>query len=255
MLLLSHRKKRMLSIFKAIIEGNLEMVKCIFEESPESIRFLEEEFKWTPLEVAIAWGEVEIARYLWGVGGRLKRNAYNGQEWTPVHHVASLGKTAILDWVFENGILEYTNVKTSNGWTPIDVAIASGKLEMVKFLWDMGGRPNLEIYRDRSETPVHDAACCGETATLKWAFTESILPLCVLNIKNYNGWTPLDEAIFWKKWEFVALFRRLMHLDPVFLAMQRAKRDFHQMLRRLPDELLDMVVDEVAARHRLKVVW
>ena len=91
--------------------------------------------------------------------------------------------------------------------------------------------------------------------TLKWVFAENILSRDVLKIENVNGKTPLDKAISRKKWETAALFRRLLHLDPVFLAMQCAKRDHNCVLRRLPDELLDMVVDEVAARHNLKVVW
>ena len=68
--------------------------------------------------------------------------------------------------------------------------------------------------------------------------------------------TPLDIAIEKKHWQIANLLGRLLHLDPVFLAMQRAKRDYHQcVLRRLPDELLDTIVEEVAARFYLKVKW
>ena len=155
-----------------------------------------------------------------------------------------------------NECREIVHIKDDCEWTPLDVAIEYGDLDIAQFLCGMGGRPNLDIYRDGEWTPMHTAAWWGKTTILKWVFKEGILPLRVLNIKDHNGKTPLDRAIFQKKWETVAFLRRLLHLDPVFLAMQRAKHDYHQcVLRRLPDELLDMVVDEAAARHNLKVVW
>ena len=145
--------------------------------------------------------------------------------------------------------------------TPLDIAIECGQLEMAKFLFEEGGRPNLDAYRDGIFTPVHRAAWNGHTKTLKWIITENVIPSHVLMIKDHIGLTLLDNVmnhVYHKEWEAIArLLRRVIYLDPVFLAMQRAKRDYHQMcvLRRLPDELLDMVVDEVAVRFRLKVVW
>ena len=150
------------------------------------------------------------------------------------------------------------SVHIKDDWrrTPLDVAIEYGKLEIAKFLWKKGGRPNLETYRDGEWSLVHNAAWWEDTAILEWVFAEKVLPLRVLNIKNRKKMTPLDVAICCRRWKTVDLLRRLLHLDPVFLAMQRAKRDYHQcVLRKLPNELLDMVVDEVATRHGLKVVW
>ena len=91
---------------------------------------------------------------------------------------------------------------------------------------------------------------------MEWVFENKVLPLRVLNIKNDYGWTPLELAFRWRNMKTVALLQHFIHiLDSVFLAMQRAKRDHQCVLRRLPNELLDMVVDEVAARYQLKVVW
>ena len=127
--------------------------------------------------------------------------------------------------------------------------------------FEMGRRPNLN-YRDGNTTPAHWIAYYGHTETLKWAFTtENVLPLWVLRIKNEEKETPLDIAIFKPNQETKALLQRLIHnlnvmdVMNVFLAIQCAKRDYQCVLRRLPDELLDMVVDKVAARYGLKVVW
>ena len=217
--------------------------------------------EWTPLDEAIARGKLEIAQSLFENGRRPNLEKYRDGVWTPVHDAAKYEYATTLEWVFENKVLPLRtlNIKDQDKWTPLDVAIAFGKLETAKCLWDnMGGRPNLdEVYCDGKWTPVHDAA--KYATILEWAFKENILPLSVLQNKNRSGCTPLDKAISENQWETASLLRRLMYVDPVFLAMQRAKRDHnHQcvlLLRRLPTELLDMVVDEVAARHGLQVVW
>ena len=150
------------------------------------------------------------------------------------------------------------NVKDSFGWTPLDVAISRGKLDMAQFLFEMGGRPNLEIYNcDGKEQipPTHYTAWSRHPNIpkfLKWVFKERILPLCVINIKDQNGLTPLDWSI--EGGETRSLLQRFL-IDFVFLIIHRVKRDYQCVLRRLPDELLDMVVDEVAARFHMEVVW
>ena len=90
------------------------------------------------------------------------------------------------------------HIKNSRGWTPLDIAISYRRLEMAQFLFEKGGRPNLENYRDRRrywDTPVHRVAQYGHTAILKWIFTEDVLPLRVLNIESFCGYTPMDDAI------------------------------------------------------------
>ena len=242
--------------------GYTSTLKWVITEGilPLHVLNIKHEQKITPLDYAIRWGRLEIAQFLFEKDGRPNLDAYRDREWTPVHEAALYGEIAILKWVFaEKEILplRVLNTKTHNGWTPLDIAITYGRLDAAQLLWEKGGRPTLDIYRDREQTPVHRAAEYGKTAALGWVFTEKVLPLNVLNIKDEQKMTPLDIAISKNEWETAALLRRLMHLDPVFLAMQRAKRDHHQMcvLRRLPDELLDMVVDEVASRFHLVVEW
>ena len=238
--------------------GNVFILKWVFEENilPLSVLNGKDTFGRTPMDQAIAYGELEMAKYLWENGGRPNLNAYcdRGGD-SPLHYAACCGETATLKWVFKNKVLPLRalNIKDSDGKTPLDVAITHGKLEIAKCLWEIGGQPNLEIYCGGKNTPVHEAARREYTTnTLKWVFTKKILPLHMLQIKDEEKMTPLDIA----NRETAALLQRLL-FNSVFLAMQRAKRDHHQMcvLRRLPDELLDIVIDEVAARIHLEVVW
>ena len=244
----------MSGIFDAIGNGNIEELKRIVTDNPNCVH-VEDHDGWTPLDDAIAWGKLEMVQYLWKKGGRPNLDIYLDGVWiTPVHVAARDGYTATLEWIITKKVLplRVLNVKNCNGWTPFDEATIYGQLKMMKFLFEKGGRPNLDIY-------VHETARNGYTNILTRTFKEKeVLPLHVFQIKAHDGCTPLDDAIDEKEWETVALLRRLMYnLDSAFLAMQRAKRDFHQtcVLRRLPDELLDMVVDEVATRFNLVVLW
>ena len=242
-------------IFVAICVGNFKSVKQFVAWDSENVNIQNYDQR-TPLDFAIVEGKLDIAQFLFEKGGRPNLDIYRDGKWTPVHWAAKSRSIETLNWVFAEGVLPLStlNIKCS-GWTPIDIAIAHGRLEIAQFLFEKGGRPNLKIHCDGEDTPVHHAARRGCTETLKWIFTEKILPLRVLQIKDDNGRTPLNCAIYQKEWRTASLIQRLP-IDYVFLAMQRAKRDNHQCaLRQLPDELLDMVVDEVATRFRLKVVW
>ena len=253
------RKMEEQEIISAILEEDFERVKRIVAENPKSVNVKDSLWE-TPLDYTISGGKVEIAKFLFEMGGRPNPEIYCDGKCTPVHWAARNRHTGTLKWVFKEKVLpiDILKIKDNLERTPLDAAITCGSLETAKFLWEMGGRPNFEIYHyNRRNSPIHSAAEYGDTDILKWVFTKKILPLSVLNVKDYYNQTPLDVAIDEREWETAALLRRLLYVEPAFLAMQRAKRDHHQycVLRRLPDELLDMIVDEVAARFNLVVVW
>ena len=195
-----------IDIFSAICREYFEEVKRIVKENPEIVH-IKDSNGWTPLDKAIAWGKLEIAKFLFEKGGRSDFDCDGRKRNTPVHHAAHRGFTTTLKWGFKNIFrLPVLKIKTRDGRTPLDEAIAGGKLETVKFLWGKGGRPNLEIYyRNGKRTPVHWAANSGHAATLKWVFENKILPLRVLKIKSKRKRTPLDGAIRHKHFETASL--------------------------------------------------
>ena len=248
-----HKKEKRMD--RAIYFGNLEEVKSMVNGYPECVH-IQNQHGWTPLDDAIAQGKLEIAKYLWEKDGRPNLDMYCDGKYTPMDIVANYGSTATLKWVFAEGVLpqRVLNIKNEGNWTPLDFAIVWGKLEMAQFLFEMGGRPNIDNYYDGSyTTPVHWIARHGGTDTLKWVFVEGVLPLYVLNVKNSDGQMPLEVVRV--KNTTTLLLRDLQQVCTTFLALRCAKRDRQCVLRRLPDELLDMVVDEVAVRFHLKVVW
>ena len=230
-------------------------LKWVFKNNVLPLDVLQVKDLWgaTLMDIAILFGNLKVVQFLQlkGVRSSTKFDVFQLAE-----H-GSDDQIETLEWVLKNNILSFDgmlNVKTRIGWTPLDVAISRGRLEMVQFLFEKGGRPNLEIYYNnygRRIDPVHDAVRDGRMENLKWVFENKVLPLEVLTIEDCHGKIPFEVAINEKERAF---FQRLP-IDPVFLAMQRAKRDHRCMLRRLPDELLDMVVDEVASDFYLEVVW
>ena len=230
-------------------------LKWVFKNNVLSLEVLQVKDLWgaTLLDNAIQFGNLKMVQFLQMNGVRSnKLDIFKIAQYGSDNHIETL------EWVLENNILSFDdmyNVKTISEWTPLDYAILMGRPEMVQYLWEKGGRPNLEIYynygRKYQIYPVHNAVRDRQIKNLKWAFENKVLPLEVLTIEDCHGKIPFEVAINEKE---RAIFQRLL-IDPVFLAMQRAKRDYQCVLRRLPDELLDLVVDEVAARFHLKVVW
>ena len=247
-------------IHRTVSEGNIATLKWVFAENILPLHVLKEvkcEGDMTLLDEAIASGNLEIVKFLWEKDVHPNSKLYRDRRKTPVHWAVEYGFTDTLEWVFAENILplRVLNIGDRDEWTLLDFAIAYGKLRTIQYLWGEGVQPNLEVYRDEKFTPVHMAVyTMRPPRRLQWVFAENILPLRVLNVR-VGRWTPLDIAIN-KSSEATAILRRIL-IDPVFLAMQRAKRDHCQccVMRRLPNELLDMVVDEVAARYQLKVVW
>ena len=205
------REKKMAKIFHSIINGTIEELKHIVEENPRCIR-LRDALKNTPLDVAIEHGKLEMAQYLWRMGGRPNLEVYHDGNYTPVHNAAAYGdNTATLKWAFDNGVLslDVLNIKDYKKCTPLDVAIAYGRPKMVQLFWEKGGQPNLENYRDRNYSPVYCAIYYGFTETLKWVFEHRVLPLSVLQIKGEENMTPLECAIEWNQQEIAALLQKL----------------------------------------------
>ena len=178
----------MLRIFDAITDKNLEEVHRIVNEDHKIVHNIE--WEKTPLDYAIGYGQLKMAKFLFEEGGRPNLDAYRDGIFTPMHWAAQDGHTDTLKWIFAESVLslDILNFKNRQKWTPFDCAITYGNLEIAQFFFEKGGRPNLDAYRDGKDTPVHYAAYEGYTTTLKWVFTEKILPPCVLRYmeKEYS---------------------------------------------------------------------
>ena len=215
-----HTKKNMdEEIWRSDVD--LESVVRYATEHPQSIN-AKDERELTPLNHAILTGKLDIAQFLWEIGGRVSDEGpenLGGRLPMPneVHR-----EIAMLEWVFEKGILSLDHIRGSRGddkGTLLDYAISNGRSEVAQWFWEKGGRPNLDIYRDEQEfIPVHMAAFFGDHDTLQWVFANNILPRSVLEIKDNFGNTPLDLAILEKQWKTARLLQKILYREKWWLA-------------------------------------
>ena len=133
-----HTQKKMFGIFNAIINDEFERVKRIVKENPEIVHIKDDYFPKTLLDVAIAHGKLEIAKFLFEMGGRPNLDIYCDGHDTSVHMAAYNGRIETLKWVFKEKVLLLDVMEIKGEWkrTPLDCAIASGRLETANYLWE-----------------------------------------------------------------------------------------------------------------------
>ena len=74
---------------------DLESVKRIVAQNPKSVN-IPNHNGWAPLDIAISYAKLDVARFLFEKGGRPNLDAYHDGNETPVHSTAYDGKTANL---------------------------------------------------------------------------------------------------------------------------------------------------------------
>ena len=125
----------MAEIICAIHCENFEEVECIVAQNPENVHITNWN-EWTPLDVSIAYGRLEMAQFFWEKDGQPNREKYCDGKWTPVHCAVSHGHTETLEWAFDNGVLslDVLCVEDDMGKTPLGCAIERNQQEIVVFL-------------------------------------------------------------------------------------------------------------------------
>jgi serine/threonine-protein phosphatase 6 regulatory ankyrin repeat subunit B len=129
---------------------------------------------------------------------------YRRGEESPLHWVARSGKLEFAEWLIKQGAA--VNAVDSQDYTPLHDASHRKSVEMVKFLLENKANPNSrggrgEMGRDfpRKETPLHDATY-SNMESISLAMVKLLVAHGAdINVKNFNGTTPLYNAIFGKK--------------------------------------------------------
>ena len=232
------------SIFHAVFHGDLIQVQCIVRQSPECLHVAS---GWSPLDLAIAFGQREIAEFVVENGAHPNAGAYRDRMVTPIHYAAKLDlKTDIFVWVFDNKHNIFLpshvllHIKDTCGRTPLDVAIAHGCLETVQFFWGRGGEANFDLYRHNfSWTPIHNVVWENYAETLAWVFANNVVPLAVLDVRDEDGLTPWELAT--SKQQQRTQSTVLISAIHVCAMLRLAKRDPGTLLSKLPVEILDVI--------------
>nr|XP_057932779.1 ankyrin repeat and EF-hand domain-containing protein 1a isoform X1 [Doryrhamphus excisus]XP_057932787.1 ankyrin repeat and EF-hand domain-containing protein 1a isoform X1 [Doryrhamphus excisus] len=136
--------------------GDIEALEVAFSHRiPVDIQ---DPFYKTPLMVACATGNSEVAKYL--LAKRASVDICDQFCWTPLHHAAQAGQVELLDLLLNAGA--NIDAQTITGTTPLMVAIQSAHLDCVEYFIETGA--NLLVENKKEQNCLDVAIAFAEGA-------------------------------------------------------------------------------------------
>ncbi|XP_072257521.1 protein phosphatase 1 regulatory subunit 12A isoform X2 [Pyxicephalus adspersus] len=171
------------ALHQACIDDNLEMVKFLVENGA-SINQPDNE-GWIPLHAASSCGYLDIAEYLISHGAHV--GAVNSEGDTP------------LDIAEEEAMEELLQNEVNRQGIDVEAARKEEERIMLRDArqWLNSGQISDVRHSKSGGTALHVAAAKGYTEVLKLLLQAGY----DINIKDYDGWTPLHAAAHWGKEE------------------------------------------------------
>ena len=189
---------------------------------------------WTPLQLALRMGHIEVVRILveQGAEKRFKDNdgstrtlfqwasldfvrllvehdlvvmAQDRNGWTPLHLAVKHGSVDLVRLLIENHGADAT-ASDNNGWTPLHLAVKHGSVDLARLLIENYGA-NATTRDNNGWTPLHFAMQQGNVDLTRLLVTVEYGPVVTARDKNENGWTLLQFAV---KYGSVDLVRLLL---------------------------------------------
>nr|XP_023414941.1 protein phosphatase 1 regulatory subunit 12A isoform X4 [Loxodonta africana] len=171
------------ALHQACIDDNVDMVKFLVENGA-NINQPDNE-GWIPLHAAASCGYLDIAEFLIGQGAHV--GAVNSEGDTP------------LDIAEEEAMEELLQNEVNRQGVDIEAARKEEERIMLRDArqWLNSGHINDVRHAKSGGTALHVAAAKGYTEVLKLLIQAGY----DVNIKDYDGWTPLHAAAHWGKEE------------------------------------------------------
>jgi len=165
----------------------------------------------TPLHLAAATGQKDVAELLVAKGANVNDNSIEGA--TPLLSAALNGQMEVAEFLIAKGA--NLEAKTNDGVTPLHMAAQEGKTKMVELLLAKGA--DIRAKTNDGMTPLHLAAAAGHRDTAELLIAEG----ADVNAKANGGVTPLRSAISYKH-DDVALLLRLHQAEEGPIAKRAA---------------------------------
>ncbi|KAM4037278.1 protein phosphatase 1 regulatory subunit 12A isoform 3-T3 [Anomaloglossus baeobatrachus] len=171
------------ALHQACIDDNLEMVKFLVENGA-SINQPDNE-GWIPLHAASSCGYIDIAEYLISQGANV--GAVNSEGDTP------------LDIAEEEAMEELLQNEVNRQGIDVEAARKEEERIMLRDArqWLNSGQISDTRHTKSGGTALHVAAAKGYTEVLKLLIQAGY----DINVKDYDGWTPLHASAHWGKEE------------------------------------------------------
>ena len=177
-----------LSIFAGALhdaaeEGDVEAVKSLIAKG-EKINEQNEEYKQTPLHIAVYNENSELVKVLIKAGADVNIKMKNG--YTALHIAAFYGDKKSVSSLLRGKA--DVNAKGDDGITPLHRAAEGGDVKTIKILLANGA--NVNAQSNDLVTPIHIAAYLGNADATGFLIQNG----ADINAKNKEGKTALDEA-------------------------------------------------------------
>ncbi|XP_053798337.1 protein phosphatase 1 regulatory subunit 12A isoform X2 [Vidua chalybeata] len=196
------------ALHQACIDDNVDMVKFLVENGA-NINQPDNE-GWIPLHAAASCGYLDIAEYLISQGAHV--GAVNSEGDTP------------LDIAEEEAMEELLQNEVNRQGVDIESARKEEERIMLRDArqWLNSGHINDVRHAKSGGTALHVAAAKGYTEVLKLLIQAHY----DVNIKDYDGWTPLHAAAHWGKEEACRiLVENLCDMEAVNKVLHSEKRE------------------------------
>ena len=120
-----------------------------------------------PLHIAIAHGNTQLVEYLINLMSCLTLDIYNNLKQTPLHLAVITVQPYIVEKLVSAGA--NVNLPDRNGQTPTHLACNRASVECLETLVKARNTPDLELRNFNGYTPLHEAVlagCCGAVTCL-----------------------------------------------------------------------------------------
>ncbi|KAM6980516.1 ankyrin repeat and EF-hand domain-containing protein 1 [Aplochiton taeniatus] len=137
-------EKIYININYCVKTGDLESLGLAFSQRvPVDVK---DRFYKTPLMAACGTGNIEVARFLLGLGADV--NAVDQFDWTPLHHACHGGQVDIIDLLVQSGAA--VDALAMNGATPLMRAIETCRPCCVDYLIKAGAKVQAENKKEQN---------------------------------------------------------------------------------------------------------
>ncbi len=217
-----------IALHQAIWFGDQAIIQALLDRGADVNRPMTDEIGYTPLHLAASeLNNKQVIEGLLNKGANINSQDKEGN--TPLHLAVDKQNHASLQALLANNQIDL-NIPNKNGFVPLYIAIWFGKKDIIDLL--LKHRPNLDIQQEKNGyTPLHVAIAKSDKTVVKLLLdqgasidlpNEKVNPVLhfsiinqdvtitqmlldkadqlgilqkVLNLKNKEGKTPLDEAL------------------------------------------------------------
>ena len=205
----------------------------------------------TPLMYAIAFGNLELVRFLLEHGADPNVEVDDGYTCllTAIESDSDASTLIVTELIRASADI---HTMGTNGWTPLHMAAAYGHVDKARLLIDAGADINSRRKIDASETPLMEAALMGQPSTVRLLLANGADPTMRDTINNR---TPLEIAHHAARGpdpyvvDYLDKENFQIDADQIFDGMDLSSDDLEMVKETIKD--IDMKQDYIGASNQL----